>query len=54
MTARMKGIIRYLRGIDWQLVDGLATEHARIASEVLFIWGVDDPTFPIDRARSPC
>jgi haloalkane dehalogenase len=48
---RMKGIIRYLRGIDWQLVDGLATEHAKIESEVLFIWGVDDPTFPFDRAQ---
>jgi haloalkane dehalogenase len=48
---RMKGIIRYLRGIDWQLVDGLESEHARIESEVLFIWGMDDPTFPFDDAQ---
>jgi pimeloyl-ACP methyl ester carboxylesterase len=50
--ARMKGIIAYLRGIDWHLVDGLAKEHAKIKSRVLFVWGEDDPTFPLDEARS--
>lgn len=49
--ARIEGIIRYLKGIDWQLVDGLATEHAKIESEVLFIWGQEDPTFPLADAQ---
>jgi haloalkane dehalogenase len=49
--ARMVGQIRYLRGIDWALVDGLAKRHREIAAETLLVWGVDDPTFPIARAR---
>lgn len=48
---RMEGQIRYLRGIDWQLVDSLAQEHRRISNPVLFVWGADDPTFPAARAR---
>jgi haloalkane dehalogenase len=49
---RLEGARRYLTGIDWQLVDGLAQRHAEIAAPVLFVWGEDDPTFPIDRARA--
>jgi pimeloyl-ACP methyl ester carboxylesterase len=48
---RLEGAQRYLAGIDWQLVDGLAERHAEIAAPVLFVWGEDDPTFPIARAR---
>jgi pimeloyl-ACP methyl ester carboxylesterase len=43
--------IRYLRGIDWKLVDGMKTEHARIPAPTLLIWGEDDPIFPVARAR---
>jgi pimeloyl-ACP methyl ester carboxylesterase len=49
---RLEGARRYLAGIDWQLVDGLARRHREIAAPVLFVWGEDDPTFPIERARS--
>ena len=49
---RLEGAQRYLAGIDWALVDGLATRHAEIAAPVLFVWGEDDPTFPIERARA--
>jgi pimeloyl-ACP methyl ester carboxylesterase len=49
---RLEGARRYLAGIDWQLVDGLAERHREIRAPVLFVWGEDDPTFPIDRARS--
>jgi pimeloyl-ACP methyl ester carboxylesterase len=48
---RLEGAQRYLAGIDWDLVDGLARRHAEIAAPVLFVWGQDDPTFPIERAR---
>jgi pimeloyl-ACP methyl ester carboxylesterase len=49
---RLEGARRYLAGIDWALVDGLAVRHREIAAPVLFVWGADDPTFPIERARS--
>jgi haloalkane dehalogenase len=48
---RLEGQIRYLRGIDWGFVDDLAEEHAKIRNPVLWIWGENDPTFPISRAR---
>jgi pimeloyl-ACP methyl ester carboxylesterase len=48
---RLEGVKRYLWGIDWQLVDGLAARHASIAQPVLLIWGADDPTFPVALAR---
>jgi pimeloyl-ACP methyl ester carboxylesterase len=49
---RLEGARRYLSGIDWALVDGLAERHHEIAAPVLFVWGEDDPTFPIERARA--
>jgi pimeloyl-ACP methyl ester carboxylesterase len=49
---RLEGARRYLAGIDWQLVDGLAQRHREIEAPVLFVWGEDDPTFPIGRARA--
>ena len=48
---RAEGLIRYLIGIDWTMVDGMATEHARITMPTLLIWGEDDPVFPVDEAR---
>jgi len=50
-SRRLEGARRYLAGIDWELVDGLARRHREIAAPVLFVWGEDDPTFPIERAR---
>lgn len=51
-SARMEGQMRYLRGIDWALVDRLATDHATIKNPVLLIWGEEDRIFPVQRARS--
>ncbi|MBK6532203.1 MAG: alpha/beta hydrolase [Deltaproteobacteria bacterium] len=34
------------------IVDDLATEHAKLRAPVLFVWGEDDVTFPIDLART--
>ena len=47
----MAGQVRYLRGIDWELVDGLAARHREIAARVLMLWGTEDPTFPLERGR---
>jgi pimeloyl-ACP methyl ester carboxylesterase len=49
--AKLDGQLRYLRGIDWQFVDGLATAHRAIANRVLLIWGAEDSIFPAARAR---
>ncbi len=48
---RMEGQIHYLRGIDWDLVDGLAARHREITVPVQLIWGEDDHVFPIERGR---
>jgi pimeloyl-ACP methyl ester carboxylesterase len=48
---RASGLTRYLLGIDWAMVDGMASEHARITMPTLLIWGEDDPVFPVARAR---
>src|SRR5262249_24320487 len=47
----LRGAIRYLRGIDWDLVDRLPEIHAAITAQTLFLWGADDETFPLERAQ---
>jgi pimeloyl-ACP methyl ester carboxylesterase len=49
--ARMQGMLRYLAGLRWDAVDALARRHAEIAAPVLFLWGEDDRTFPVERAE---
>jgi pimeloyl-ACP methyl ester carboxylesterase len=44
---RADGMLRYLRGIEWDVVDRMRQDHARITSPVLFLWGEDDHTFPV-------
>lgn len=48
---RVRGLISYLPGIDWKLVDDLKTEHARITAPTLLIWGAEDTVFPVEEAR---
>jgi pimeloyl-ACP methyl ester carboxylesterase len=50
--ARIRGQIHYLRGIDWQVVDGMRAEHATITIPTLLIWGEQDPIFPVAEARA--
>jgi len=47
----MDGMLKYLIGIDWKVVDNLPAYHSCIKNSVLFIWGADDKTFPIELAR---
>jgi len=41
------GAFKYLKGIDWQLIDEFKGLHRKIEANVLFLWGEDDKTFPI-------
>jgi len=45
---KLKGAFRFLRGIDWKLIDGFSQTHQKIKANVLFIWGENDKTFPIE------
>jgi pimeloyl-ACP methyl ester carboxylesterase len=46
-----QGVLLYLRGIGWDIVDGLAERHRELTMPVRLLWGEDDPTFPIERAK---
>ncbi|MCI0356294.1 MAG: alpha/beta hydrolase, partial [Acidobacteria bacterium] len=48
---RLEGVLCYLRGLTWPVVDALAENHRKITAPVLLVWGEDDPTFPIGLAR---
>ena len=48
---RVEGVMRYLRGIDWALIDGLAERHRELMHGVLLIWGARDTVFPVAHAR---
>lgn len=50
--ARLDGVARYLVNLRWPPVDALADGHRRLTMPVLLVWGADDPTFPIARART--
>ena len=45
------GLRQYLIGFDWKVLDSLQARHAEIKAPVLFIWGKDDATFPIELAK---
>ena len=51
---RMDGALSYLRGIEWDVVDGMRQAHLEIKAETLFIWGEDDKTFPVELAEEMC
>lgn len=44
------GALKYLRGIDWKVIDGFKQTHKEIKANVLILWGEDDRTFPLERA----
>jgi haloalkane dehalogenase len=49
---RLEGMSRYLRGLsNWEAMDALVQDHARLSIPVQFVWGADDPTFPVRLAR---
>jgi len=50
-SRRAQGMIRYLGGIEWDAVDRLREDHARIKVPALFLWGEDDRTFPVSQGE---
>ncbi len=48
---RMQGLLNYLVGIDWSVVDELPDIHSRIKADTLLLWGEEDKTFPAALAR---
>ncbi len=45
------GAFKYLKGIDWKLIDEFEQTHQQIEANTLLIWGEDDKTFPIGLAK---
>jgi len=48
---RLQGMLGYLAGIEWKVVDGLRERHAKLAGPTLLVWGEDDVTFPVAHAE---
>ncbi len=48
---RTIGALKYLRGIDWKLIDRFEQLHQQIEADTLIIWGEDDKTFPVELGR---
>jgi pimeloyl-ACP methyl ester carboxylesterase len=46
-----EGQFALIRNLDFGVFDRLVDVHARIGAPVLCIWGVDDPFFPLAKAR---
>ncbi len=47
----LQGQMRDPRGVDWGVVDDLATVQARITAPTLFLWGREDRIFPLSEGR---
>lgn len=41
------GAFKYLKGIDWKVIDDFKTTHRKIKANVLMLWGENDKTFPL-------
>lgn len=48
---RMAGAMRFLREMKFVRLDEFRELHGRLAMPTLLIWGADDPTFPVAKAR---
>jgi haloalkane dehalogenase len=49
---RIAGALRFLRCMKFRRLDEFAGLHGVLRMPVLFVWGADDPTFPIARGRA--
>ncbi len=48
---KMFGMLEYLKGIEWDVVDDFANTHTNIPADTLLLWGAEDKTFPVKRAK---
>jgi len=51
-ATRMDGAMRFLRQMQFARLDEFARLHAELRMPTLLVWGADDPTFPVARARA--
>jgi len=51
-SERLKGMLGYLTGIEWKVVDSLRDRHAELQGPTLLLWGEDDVTFPVAYAEA--
>lgn len=51
---RMAGMIAYLQGIEWDVIDQLRERHRHIRAATLLLWGENDKTFPVELAEDMC
>jgi pimeloyl-ACP methyl ester carboxylesterase len=49
---RMQGALQFLRQMRFTRIDAFRELHTRLTLPTLFVWGADDPTFPVARARA--
>lgn len=49
---RLIGAFKYLKGIDWEIIDDFKKNHQKIKAKTLLIWGEDDKTFPVKLAEN--
>lgn len=50
-SKNMQGMLGYLRGIEWDVVDNFAKNHPLITAKTLLVWGEEDKTFPVGKAE---
>ena len=50
-TARVRGMFTFLDEMKFKRIDEFAALHGELSIPVSFLWGEDDPTFPLARAR---
>jgi len=50
-ASRMAGAMHFLRRMQFLRLDEFMHLHRQLAMRTLFVWGADDPTFPIPIAR---
>jgi pimeloyl-ACP methyl ester carboxylesterase len=51
-NARMPGALRFLREMKFKRIDEFYLLHGELTMPTLFVWGANDPTFPLARARN--
>ncbi len=48
---KMYGMLEYLKGIEWKVVDSFKKTHQDIEAQTLLVWGENDKTFPLKLAK---
>ena len=50
-TDALEGALEFLRRMKFSRLDEFQRLHQQLTLPTLFVWGADDPTFPVARAR---